>query len=66
LGLLHCRQILYHLSHQGSPSSYRQEKRKALGWQLGEIYNEDLRESYSNDAGEQSFGLGARRLGMGL
>ena len=22
LGLLHCRQILYHLSHQGSPNAY--------------------------------------------
>ena len=21
-GLLHCRQILYHMSHQGSPKSY--------------------------------------------
>ena len=57
-GLLPCR--------QGSPSSYSREKRKVLGWQLGEIYNEDLRESYSNDAGGQNFGLGTRRLGLGL
>ena len=26
LGLLHCRQILYHLSHQGSPKGNRNHK----------------------------------------
>ena len=27
-GLLHCRQILYHLSHQGSPSKVKKKKKK--------------------------------------
>ena len=28
LGLLHCRQILYHLSHQGSPKKYKGKYQK--------------------------------------
>ena len=30
LGLLHCRQILYHLSHQGSPSQEAAALRNGL------------------------------------
>ena len=32
LGLLHCRQILYHLSHQGSPSPFLEET--ANNWKV--------------------------------
>ena len=41
-GLLHCRQILYHLSHQGSPSLFREvppkEQRSSWIGKLFEIY----------------------------
>ena len=32
LGLLHCRQILYHLSQQGGPQSLMQGSMNAQGW----------------------------------
>ena len=35
LGLLHCRQILYHLSHQGSPSQEAAAFKKGVGPRIG-------------------------------
>ena len=35
LGLLHCRQILYHLSHQGSPPILKATSKEELGFPGG-------------------------------
>ena len=36
-GLLHCRQALYHLSHQGSLRNLRAEELMLLNWGVGEV-----------------------------